>query len=315
MPKLFRMYSTLAGLSLLIFLLAGQYGCVATRSEVSSVEDRTAQIQADLERLQSEMDERLKAVERLDGNYDFNNSLLSDRRALQRILHAIVTVETRTIFQTLQTSERIIQVSRGTGIVLGDYVLTLDHVVTEDNLDIRSPFGEIRVPSRRIGAKTFLVVGDKKIRLKQLLREPALDIALFEVSANNLDLPSLPCPLGDSDNLTVGNFVYVVGNPLNSGINMREGIVSSLTGLEGVGEKIPISGEKLFVISNGVLPGDSGGPVLGLRDGVPELVGLVQGTLGNTRIGWAIKIDPIVEALAAQLGDQPFCKHPEAGTN
>ena len=87
---------------------------------------------------------------------------------------------------------------------------------------------------------------------------------------------------------------------------MREGIVSSLFGLEGV-EELSAHRTDLFVISNGVLPGDSGGPVLVLRDGVPELVGLVQGALGITRIGWAIKINPILETISKHVDIKKYC--------
>ncbi len=62
----------------------------------------------------------------------------------------------------------------------------------------------------------------------------------------------------------------------------------------------------LFVISNGVVPGDSGAPVLSLRDGTPEWVGLVQGTLGSTRIGWAIKINPILKTLSKHPNNREF---------
>lgn len=98
----------------------------------------------------------------------------------------------------------------------------------------------------------------------------------------------------------MGTFLYVGGNPFDCGINVREGIVSSLVGLEGI-EEISAKRNDLFVISNGVVPADSGAPVLGLRDGIPELVGIVQGTMGSTRIGWAIKINPIMRELAKHL--------------
>ncbi|NIN01356.1 MAG: hypothetical protein GTO24_25670, partial [candidate division Zixibacteria bacterium] len=66
--------------------------------------------------------------------------------------------------------------------------------------------------------------------------------------------------------------------------------MSSLLGMEGL-EQIPTKRDDIFMISNGVVPGDSGAPALALRDGVPELVGIVQGTLGSSRIGWAVKIN------------------------
>jgi S1-C subfamily serine protease len=304
-----KMLSTLKLSTLILlagFLLSLLQGCVASRKDVLVVENRTMEIRSDLNRLQGEIEQGLKAVERLDGKYDFNNSLFIDTRSLNWVMDAIVTIQTRTLFEGFRSSEPFIKVSRGTGVVSGRYVLTLNHVVTQDSLEVRTPFGAVRVPLEKLKETTYLVSENREIALKEVLRDPNLDIALFEIPQDDLALPSLPCPVGNSNDLSVGNFLYVVGNPFNSGINVREGIVSSLLGLEGV-EEIAVVRDNLFIISNGVVPGDSGGPVLGLRDGVPELVGLVQGTLGSTRIGWAVKINPILESLSKHLGKREFC--------
>jgi S1-C subfamily serine protease len=283
--------TTLQGLKMVtatamgFLILAGQWGCVASRIEVSRVENRTVEIEQELHRLQSELNKRLKVLERLDGRYDFSNSMVASKNPLYRVIDSIVTIETETVFETYRTSERVVRVSKGIGVVAGAYVLTLNHVVTQDDLLMESPLGPITFPAQKIGETRHLVSQDERLILREILRNPELDIALFEMPENTLNLPSLPCPVGNSDELTVGTFLYIVGNPFNSGINMREGIVSSLKGLDGV-DMPSTTRDDLFVISNGVVPGDSGAPVFGLRDGVPELVGLVQGTLGPTRIGW-----------------------------
>jgi hypothetical protein len=279
-----KMLSTLKLSTLILlagFLLSLLQGCVASRKDVLVVENRTMEIRSDLNRLQGEIEQRLKAVERLDGKYDFNNSLFIDTRSLNWVMDAIVTIQTRTLFEGFRSSEPFIKVSRGTGVVSGRYVLTLNHVVTQDSLEVRTPFGAVRVPLEKPKETTYLVSENREIALKEVLRDPNLDIALFEIPQDDLALPSLPCPVGNSNDLSVGNFLYVVGNA--------------------------VVRDNLFIISNGVVPGDSGGPVLGLRDGVPELVGLVQGTLGSTRIGWAVKINPILESLSKHLGKREFC--------
>jgi len=57
------------------------------------------------------------------------------------------------------------------------------------------------------------------------------------------------------------------------------------------------------MISNGVNPGDSGTPVIAIRDGQYELVGLSQGIFANTQsLSWALKINPIVSKLKEQVG-------------
>ncbi len=296
-----------------LVFLAIQSGCVASRQEMSSVENRTLEIQDDLDRLQKQIDQRLRAIEGLDGRYDYNNSLLLNRHRLDRVINSIVKIETQTVFESYRVSERVVKVASGIGVVVGPYVLTLNHVVTQDTVEVLTPLGEVSVPAEKLNENAYIVSPGKKIPLKQIFRDEELDIALFEIPGNNdLDLPSLPCPVGNSDELYVGNFLYVVGNPFNSGINMREGIVSSLLGIEGV-DQLSANRSDLFVISNGVLPGDSGGPVLVLRDGVPELVGLVQGTLGITRVGWAIKINPILKTLSKHVKIREFCTIENAG--
>ncbi len=286
--------------SMAVFVLVSLNGCFTSRKEIHYLKNKTFEIQEDLYRLRKDIEERLRFLETPDGKYDYNNGLVADWCALDRVLGSVVTIETQTLFETGETSERVVKNLRGIGVVAGPYVLTLDHVVTVNGLEIPTPFGKISLPSKKIEEKTFLVFQGRKLVLEKVLKDPSLDMALFEIPPNDLDLASLTCPIGNSDELTVGNFLYVAGNPLNSGINMREGIVSSILGLEGVTELSPRRGD-LFVISNGVLPGDSGAPVLAMRDGILELVGIVQGTMGSTRIGWAIKINPIMKKLSKHL--------------
>ncbi len=306
MFKRFQTSNFLPSFSIALLLLVALSGCVASPKKGSSVEDRTREIQHDLDRLQEELDQRLSAMERLDGKYDYNNSLVANRHGLNRVIDAIVMIRTETVFESYRASERVVKAAAGIGIVFGPYVLTLNHVVTQSSIQILTPHGALDMPAKKLEEKAYIVFEDHRVLLKEVFRDPELDIALFQIPASNLKLVSLPCPVGNSDELYVGNFLYVVGNPFNSGINLREGIVSSLIGLEGVKE-LPGNRGDLFVISNGVLPGDSGGPVLVLRDGVPELVGLVQGTLGITRIGWAIKINPILTKLSRHVDIEEFC--------
>jgi S1-C subfamily serine protease len=283
-----------------VFVLVSLKGCVVSRKEIYDIKKKTSRIGQDLYRLQNEVDQRLRPVERLDGKYDPDSSLFIDRDGLDPAIDSPVILQTKTLFETNFSSKPVATESRGIRLVIGRHVLTLNHVVTQYGLEYVTPVGVVLLPSIKIEEKTYLAFRDQKLMLKDLLRDRELDIALFEIPANGLNLPLLSCPLGNSDELTVGTFLYVVGNPFNSGVNVREGIVSSLVGPEGISE-ISARRDELFMISNGVVPGDSGGPVLALRDGVPELVGIVQGTLGSTRIGWAIKINPITRQLSKYL--------------
>ncbi len=301
MRRGFSVSKAIASILLATLLLVTLQNCVAWRDDLSSVENKASKIEENLEQLHREMEQRFALLENRDGRYDYNNVLLANRRVLDRVIDSIVRIHTETLFEASHASEPVPRDSRGVGIVFGSYVLTLNHVVTQKSLEADTPFGRITLPSTKLEEKTYLVSSESRLILKAVLKDPQLDIALFEIPANNLNLGSLDCPVGNSDELTVGTFLYIIGNPLNSGVNTREGIVSAVLGLQGT--EISTRRSDLFVISNGVLPGDSGAPVLALRDGVPELVGLVQGTVGSTRIGWAIKINSIREALSQFLGE------------
>ncbi|NIO05479.1 MAG: trypsin-like serine protease [Proteobacteria bacterium] len=289
--------------SVAVVALIGLNGCVASKKEIHDLEEKTSEIQESLDRLRKEVEEGFRVVTKPDGIYDYNNSLFANGRLLNQVSNWIVTLETETLFETSQTLQPVMENSTGLGLIAGRFVITLDHVVTQNTLEMPTPFGRVSLPSKKLEEKTFLVYQNRKLFLKTVLRDPELDIALFEIPPNDLNLTSIPFPVGDSSELSLGTFVYIVGNPFNSGINVREGIVSSLLGMEGL-EQMPTKRDDIFMISNGVVPGDSGAPALALRDGVPELVGIVQGTLGSSRIGWAVKINPIMRKISDHVDQE-----------
>jgi len=92
---------------------------------------------------------------------------------------------------------------------------------------------------------------------------------------------------------------------------MREGVVSSLQApdiVSGAASKK----ENAFMISRSLAPGDSGSPVIAIRDGKYEIVGLAQGLIreggGAGVIGFAIKISVVKKILKANLSPEIFEK-------
>lgn len=236
-----------------------------------------------------------------DGAYD-NNSFLVDPTSmrLEDVAASVYSLKTVTTFRIaegeLQTSTQY-----GVGISLdGGYLLTVEHVVSQSAISIRTPFGTVVIPAEKLSEQTYVIYEGKEYLLQRLYAEEREDIALFAAPAS-LRLRTFPYPIGNSDELRVGNYVYLVGNPLNVGINVREGIVSSLKVPEVVSAADVVTANA-FMVSNGLNPGDSGAPVLGIRDGVYELVGLSQGTfVVSQRMGWVIRINTFVNRLAAQV--------------
>lgn len=242
----------------------------------------------------------------VDGLYD-NNPILVNQRIMQikRIIDAVYFLHTDTEFK-LEDGQVITAELDAAGVLIFDrYILTVNHAVSQDNLQVEmiSPVGvqNIDVPSEKLNEHTYLKLNGTRIALEEVVKGKDDDIAIFKVP-DGLALNSFPYDIGNSDDLQVGNFIYVIGNPMNYGINVREGIVSSMIAPEAIAAILPRY-ENAFMISNGVNPGDSGTPVIAIRDGQYELVGLSQGIFTNAQsLSWAIKINPIIQKLNEGMG-------------
>ncbi len=236
---------------------------------------------------------------RPDKLYD-NNTYLVDpsRMDLARVMASFVPLSTKTKFE-MTDGESVEQQKMGSGVVLGGrYVLTVEHVIVQNGYTINSPFGTIQIPAKKISEETFFRWKNKDYLLRTVYINKEEDIALLEI-VSEARPPSFPYELGNSDDLRVGNFVYVVGNPLSIGINVREGIVSSTKAPAGI-SVVGVEPRHMFMVSNGLMPGDSGSPIIAIRDGRFELVGISQGTIAqNTRLGWGIRINVIRDLLHA----------------
>lgn len=225
--------------------------------------------------------------------YDYNNVLLDRREmSIERIVDSMVTIRTVAEFRR-EDGELLQEDVEGTGVVLlGKYILTLNHVASIKQIEHRTPFGILVEPAQKVGERSVLLAQGQEVPLERALVDEGEDVLIFRVPGR-VRLPSFPYRIGNSDDLRLGNFVYVIGNPMNSGINVREGIVSNLRPPAVLGTVARL--ESIFMVSNGLNPGDSGTPVVALRDGQFELVGLAQGTIMNSqRMGWAVKINMIL---------------------
>ena len=238
-----------------------------------------------------------------DGHYDNNTFLVNlGAMSLSRIMESLHPVSTEVQFRSNEDGRVFKKSLKGTGVVLfGKYLLTVEHVVTLDRATVATPFGEVALPASKISERTFLEHGGKRYPLERLVADGDLDVALFRLP-KGLGMRSFPYRIGNSDDLQVGNFVYLIGNPMNFGINVREGIVSSLKAPKVVTQVNSIA-ENAFMVSNGLNPGDSGTPVIAIRDGRYELVGLSQGSfIRSQRLGWVIRINTILRRIQALSG-------------
>ena len=129
--------------------------------------------------------------------------------------------------------------------------------------------------------------------------DPSNDLAVIHIETENLPAP---VPLGDSDQLRVGQFVVAIGNPFGQESTLTVGVISALGRViqspDGrfIGEAIQTDAA--------INPGNSGGPLLDLRG---RVIGVNSQIISTSRasagIGFAVPVNTVrhvVPQLIAQ---------------
>lgn len=171
----------------------------------------------------------------------------------------------------------------GSGVIVDPshgIIITNDHVIRNATL-ITVTLND----GRRLKAK--LIGGDSET-----------DVAVLKIDAKNLK----SLPIGDSDNIEVGDFVVAIGNPfgLNSFGNSQSatfGIVSAMKRSD-----LNIEGIENFIQTDAAInPGNSGGALVNVKG---ELIGINTAIIslygGNVGIGFAIPIN-MAKDVAQQI--------------
>lgn len=112
-------------------------------------------------------------------------------------------------------------------------------------------------------------------------QDAKLDLALIKIEAEE----TLPvAPLGDSDDLEIGEWVMAIGNPFGLGGTVTAGIVSQKGRVIGAGPY-----DNFIQTDASINPGNSGGPLFNMRG---EVVGINTAIYaGGQGIGFAIPIN------------------------
>jgi len=128
---------------------------------------------------------------------------------------------------------------------------------------------------------------------KQIGTDETNDLAVLQVSAKNLPV----APLGDSDNLLVGEWAIAIGNPYgfmlgNSEPSVTAGVIS------GVGRNLVARGEgtsayfDMIQTDASINPGNSGGPLVSADGEVVGVNSSIYSTSGGSiGLGFAIPIN------------------------
>lgn len=204
-------------------------------------------------------------------------------------------------------------VKNGRAIVIMPYVLALQHVVNVPHViqeTFNLPFGKvtIRLTAKEIRAEEHYLQASldsqDKILLKTVLVLPELDIVLFRIDGHQpFMFPQLV--FGESSRIKLGNILFILGSPNLIGPVVRPGIVAAFgkdidrSVLDAYASWDP---KDRFLISAPVSSGDSGSPIVALRHGVPEVIGIADALLVTSGITSAISVDLIFQAIKEKSG-------------
>jgi serine protease Do len=162
----------------------------------------------------------------------------------------------------------------GSGVIVSKdgYIITNNHVVEEaDTITARLDDGRV-VSAKLVG------------------RDPKTDVAVVKIDENNLNA----MPLGDSDRLSVGEFVIAIGSPFRLAQSVSLGIVSAKSRANIIGSANPdeVPYEDFIQTDAAINPGNSGGALINIYG---QLVGINTAinsrTGGNEGVGFAVPIN------------------------
>ncbi|HEX8310913.1 MAG TPA: Do family serine endopeptidase [Chthoniobacteraceae bacterium] len=189
-------------------------------------------------------------------------------RLVDAVVPSVVSINSRSLarpryidplelFRRRGAPQQRVQSSLGSGVIVSKegHVLTNHHVV-EGMAEIQVQLTDGRtVPAQLIGS------------------DEQTDIAVLKINADKIE----PLPLGDSDEVRVGQMVFAVGNPFGLQETVTQGIISA-KGRRAMRD----SGVEFLQTDAAVNQGNSGGPLLNLRG---EIIGINSAIYSETG-GW-----------------------------
>ena len=208
--------------------------------------------------IKSTQEAKTQTVTVRDPFYEFFGDMFGNRGGQQR---------------QVQTPERV---GFGSGVIISKdgYIVTNNHVI--DKADVIS----VKLNDGR--EFTGRIIGT----------DPSTDLALVKIEGE--DLPTIP--VGDSDQLKIGEWVLAVGNPFNMTSTVTAGIVSAKARSLGVYN----NGVESFIQTDAAInQGNSGGALVNARG---ELVGinsvLYSPTGAYSGYGFAIPTSIMTKVIA-----------------
>jgi len=173
------------------------------------------------------------------------------------------------------TRRPVVVEEAGSGVVIqyrgGMYVITNFHVIESS---------ELRDISVEVAGKIYIP--------QRLIHDRETDLSIIGLSETDL----IPCRLGNSNGVEIGDFVVAVGSPFGLSHSVSYGIISAMSrhdldlGPQGVRY------QNFMQTDAAINPGNSGGPLINLRG---EIIGIntaiASNSGGNDGIGFSIPIN------------------------
>lgn len=208
-------------------------------------------------------------------------------------------------YSDLGSTQEDIPSGQGSGFVLDSdgHIITNQHVILDaEEIEVDFPSGY------RAWAE---VVGT----------DPDSDLAILHVDVPVEQLH--PLPLGDSDEINVGDFVVAIGNPFGLSGTMTVGIVSAIGRTLASERSAPSGGiftaGAIIQTDAAINPGNSGGPLLNMR---AEVIGInrairtetftLSGDAANSGVGFAVPVN-ILRRVAPSLIEKGTYNYPYLG--
>jgi len=183
----------------------------------------------------------------------------------------------------------------GSGVIIDEqgFILTNNHVVSgADVIEVTLEDGS-ELPATLVGT------------------DPGNDLAVISIDPPAGGLTA--APLGDADELRVGDSVYAIGNPFRLEGTFTEGIVSALDRIYlGTGTR-PL--RKMIQTDAAVNPGNSGGPLADCHGEVIGINTLLENPTGqgvNVGVAFAVSVDTVKGSLDDLLAGNTI-SHPWLG--
>jgi S1-C subfamily serine protease len=157
-------------------------------------------------------------------------------------------------------------------------------------------------------------VDGNRYTAKVMGRDGDSDVAVIQITDNNITKSLKPLTIGNSSKMEVGDPVIAVGNPFGLSDTMTTGIVSGINRVlpsSGVGFSIPDAIQTDAPIN----PGNSGGPLLNMQG---QVIGINTAGIfdsdqgGSTGLGFAVSSNTVMRIVPALIEKEHYI-HPYVG--